>query len=347
MRFCLGIFIGAMTATIARAVPSPDIPTESGVSQMGAKHYQRFPKWWVSGLTLVDLDGDGFLDLHLASHSGPTIPALAALNDEKGHFTAIDPAMTIPRGPRQRADLPYPGGEIRLACDLNEDGKLDLLCSWHDGGGVLYINESKRPELVFKPSDLLDPFSRATAIADIDGDGRADYLADERSNIQAILGNSKKTSIPALKESCAIPVDLDGDGQLDLLVSQRGYNPTRRLLLDNDGKADVLVDGRNFLYVLRGAGDGTFDVMNEKWGITTLASSAVDEGFSFGDINNDGALDLITCARGANENEKSAAILRNDLPKQHWLRVRPIGAAGNRSATGAKIRIADPATGKF
>jgi len=434
MRLSLGIFTAAMTATIASAAPFTDITAESGVSPMVAKHYQQFPKWWLSGLTLVDLDGDGFLDLHLASHSGPANPAMAALNDGKGHFEVIDPQMSIARGPRHRADLPYPGGEIRLACDLNEDGKLDLLCSWHDGGGVLYMNESKRPDLVFKPSDLLDPFSRATALADIDGDGRADYLADERSNISAILGNSKKTSIPALKESCAIPVDLDGDGQIDLLVSQRGYNPTRRLILhndgkmkfsditkasgldadggsihgvgdfnhdgwpdlicvegdalqvylndgkghftkkagairgfdrvpnkptstnwggavtsdlDNDGKADVLINGRYFLYILRGAGDGTFDVMNEKWGITTLATSAVDEGLCFGDINNDGALDLVTCARGANEIEKSVAVLRNDLPRQHWLRIRPIGATANRSATGAKIRITEPATGKL
>ncbi len=104
--FC--ILILAMTATVVRAAPFTDITAESGVLQIVAKHYEQFPKWWLSGLTLVDLDGDGWLDLHVASHSGPTMPALAALNDGKGHFTAIDPAMTVPRGPRQRGDLPYP-----------------------------------------------------------------------------------------------------------------------------------------------------------------------------------------------------------------------------------------------
>jgi hypothetical protein len=423
-----------MTTTAARAAPFTDVTAESHLSEIVSKHYEQFPKWWLSGLTLVDLDGDGSLDLHVASHSGPTIPALAALNDGKGHFTVIDPAIAIPRGPRKRAELPYPGGEIRLACDLNEDGKLDLLCSWHDGGGVLYINASKGRALSFQPSDLFDPFSRATALADIDGDGKADYLADGRSNIHAILGNSKTATLPGLRESCAIPVDLDGDGQLDLLVSQRGYNPTRRLILhndgrmhftdvtkvagldaeagsihgvgdfnhdgwpdliciegtavqiylndgkghfikktdavrgmekienkphstnwggavvtdlDNDGRADVLIDGRNFLYILRGSGDGTFDIVNNEWGIMTLAFSAVDEGLCFGDINNDGGLDLVTCAPGPNGKEKNLALLRNDLPRRHWLRIRPIGAVGNRSATGAKIRITEPGPGKL
>ncbi|HEV8292627.1 MAG TPA: VCBS repeat-containing protein, partial [Tepidisphaeraceae bacterium] len=149
--FCI-LLVAATTG--AYAAPFTDITNESHLAEIVSKHYQQFPKWWLSGLTLVDLDGDGALDLHVASHSGPTIPALAALNDGKGHFTVIDPAMTIPRGPRQRAELPYPGGEIRLACDLNEDGKLDLLCSWHDGGGVLYINGSKGGATLFQPSDL-------------------------------------------------------------------------------------------------------------------------------------------------------------------------------------------------
>ena len=40
-------------------------------------------------------------------------------------------------------------------------------------------------------------------------------------------------------------------------------------------------------------------------------------------------------------------MLRNDLPKQHWLRIRPIGRPGNRAATSAKIRITDPLTHKL
>jgi len=290
MKLRIGIFIVAMTAAGVRAAPFTDVTAESGVAQLVAKHYEQFPKWWLSGLTLLDIDGDGFLDLHIANHSGPATPALAALNDGKGHFTAIDPVMTIPRGPRQKGDLPYPGGEIRLACDLNEDGKLDLLCSWHDNGGVLYINESKRRELVFKPSDLLDPFSRATAIADIDSDGRADYLADDRSFIRAILGNSKTASIPALKESCAIPVDVDGDGKLDLLVSQRGYNPTRRLILHNDGQM-------------------RFSDITKSAGLDADGGSI----HGVGDVNHDGSIDLI-CIEGT-----SVEIYLND-GKGHFTR---------------------------
>src|SRR3954471_21333150 len=112
------LLILALAAVARAAAPFTDITSESGISQAIAKHYEQFPKWWLSGLTLIDLDGDGNLDLHIASHSGPTNPALAALNDGHGHFTTIDPAIAIARGPRKTADLPYPGGEIRLVHDI-------------------------------------------------------------------------------------------------------------------------------------------------------------------------------------------------------------------------------------
>src|ERR1043165_8404285 len=43
-----------------------DVTESSGVADAIARHYERHPKWWFSCLNLVDLDGDGQLDLFLA-----------------------------------------------------------------------------------------------------------------------------------------------------------------------------------------------------------------------------------------------------------------------------------------
>src|SRR5204862_2131125 len=90
-----------------------------------------------SGATLLDIDGDGQLDLHLAGQS----ECLAALGrNTGGKFVYVDPRPDIPRGPRHWAAIPYPGGQVRHPFDFNEDGKLDLFVSWHNNGATVYHN---------------------------------------------------------------------------------------------------------------------------------------------------------------------------------------------------------------
>lgn len=415
-----------------------DATEQCGVSAVVKAHYARVPDWWLSGIDLIDFDGDGDLDLHLAGHG---CPAAAAINDGRGHFTYVDPELAVPRGVRSNDDLPYPGGEIRLAFDFNEDDKTDILASWHDGGGVLYLNDCRPgdpPKWNFQRPGTLDHFNRSAAMADMDRDGIVDYLADAggRASPQILIlfgkGNAaferRQLVSGSHEEGGPICVDIDADGDLDLLVTRRGYNPPGRRILrndgklrftdvtaeaglgetdgsihgagdldqdgdldlicvegeksplrfavylndgkgrffrkrgaiagadklrpssanwggatvtdfDNDGVPDIIVNGKYFLGVLRGTGGGDFRAANEDWGLPTSAWSAVDEGLCFGDVDTDGDLDILACGREGTNGRKLVRVLRNDLPGQNWLRVRLVGARGNRSAAGTKIRI--------
>ena len=254
-----------------------DWTIESGVAQIVEKHYQVEPKLWLSGMTLADLDGRGFLDLLIAGHG---YVGAAGRNDGKGHFTWIDPKKEAGTSRFRAAQLPVPGGEIRLIHDFNEDGKLDALAAYGDGLGVAYLNDGKPGDWNFKSFNPGFPlFSRMVAMADLNRDGFVDYLVnlEGRGNPGAAVyfgkGNGtweRGVVIDSLLESVGIPVDIHGNGFLDLLVSQRGYNPTRRMILRNDGKM-------NFKDVTREAG------------LDPDAGSI----HGCGDLNLDGALDLI------------------------------------------------------
>lgn len=289
-----------------------DITQESGVADVVRQHKQfmvevlakrgdpEYREWWLSGFTLLDLDGDGSLDLHLGGHGQY---ATFAYNDGKGHFTKVDGKYDVQRGPQKpgqpaNPDIPFPGGEIRLVYDLNEDGKLDLLTSYGDNKGQVYLNDSKPgtpPVFNCKPYDAgFDAFSRGTAMVDLNRDGIVDYLCTgdqgrrrefHTANVSFGKGDGKWEDGPQItvpKEAGAIPVDINGDGLIDLLASQRGYNTSLRWILINDPKAAATmpstVPASHRLAFTRSLDSG-------------LSENGTIQGV--GDLNQDGYLDLI------------------------------------------------------
>src|SRR3954447_19343617 len=117
----LVIVIVGMVGVVAGAQPFRDVTQERGVDAVIDEHYRRVPKWWLSGTNLVDLDGDGHLDLFLGAHGQA---AAVALNDGHGRFHYVDPASAK-----------LPPTEIHLACDVDGDGLVDLQMTHQDGGG--------------------------------------------------------------------------------------------------------------------------------------------------------------------------------------------------------------------
>jgi RNA polymerase sigma factor (sigma-70 family) len=260
-----------------------DATEETGLGAMLSRHYARFPGWQPTGATLLDIDGDGQLDLHLAGQA----EGLAALgHNAGGRFAYVDPRPEIARGMRHKVDVPYPGGQVRHAFDFNEDGKLDLAISWHNNGGALYHNAATSGAWRFRRTEFVEPEFldiRASALADVNRDGIVDFItSDNGARIAIHLGKGDGTFSPTpsttirsrLRCAGAIPVDLDGDGQLELIARQTDFDvPARRKIFRSTGPM--------------------------KWADVTRECGLSEEGsvHGVGDLNQDGHPDLV-CMEG-------------------------------------------------
>jgi hypothetical protein len=252
----------------APSLPFRDVTQASGLQALVAAKYAEAPKWWLSGLHLVDLDGDGHLDLFLSAHGAGG--AVATLNDGKGKF--------------RPAAGSFPPTEIHLAYDLDEDGRVDLTMTFQDGGGKWWLNRSKPGTLAFEPTKIErgTNTARRQAMIDLDRDGKADWLrgpanrlsfdrADGRGGFTAdaagiAVGDTGRAEVLGL------PVDLDGDGVIDLVTQWGSY---------------AFPKGRSRLY--RNEGGLRFRDVTVESGLpaTDIAIKGV------GDVNQDGHPDLL------------------------------------------------------
>ena len=250
------------------------VTKESGVEAAVDAKYAKDPKWWLSGLHLVDLDADGDLDLFLSAHGGGG--ALALLNDGRGNFTA--------------APGEYPSTEVHLACDIDEDGRPDLNMTWQDGGGQWWMNRSGPGRLAFEAGKTAHGTNQArvNVMLDVDRDGRLDWIRSAGGAVVFELGDGKGGFAPAgpvLRvttdyrfEHAILPADIDGDGDCDLVLEWGRYQ---------FGK------GRGRLY----RNDG-----NLRFADVTAEAGLYEEGFSVkavGDLDQDGDVDLLALENGA------------------------------------------------
>jgi hypothetical protein len=189
------------------------------------------------------------------------------------------------------------------------------------------------------------------ALGDVDGDGLFDifitHLSDERHRLwkQGPRGQFRDHTISAGLTTPGwngtafgtVLADFDHDGAIDLAFVN-GH--VRRMPDFRPDKATLAALGpfwgryadRHQLFVNDGSGRFR-DISGQNPPFCSTPS--VGRGLAWGDVNNDGAIDLVVTSVAG-----PARLFRNVAPKQgHWIMVRAIDPALKRDAYGAEVTV--------
>ena len=333
-----------------------DVTKEAGLSDGG----------WSTSASFVDYDKDGLLDLYVAHYLDFTVKGNKDCSDAAGGRDYCAPSAYKPLAHRLYRNLgngrfqdvtqaagigSATGAGLGVAsADFNGDGWPDIYVTNDGSANLLWLNNGNG---TFRETGLLagaaysgDGVARAgmgIAAGDFDGSGRESIfvtnLIREGATLYRNTGNGQFEDAtaqfglyqPTVSFTCfgVEWFDYDNDGRPDLFIangavtmmeSQRGepypYRQ-RNLLLHNEGSR----------FRETGAEAGP-----------PFALSEVGRGAAFGDIDNNGTIDIVV----ANNNGPARLLLNSTTPRGHWLEVRLQGTKSNRYGIGTRVTVLRP-----
>jgi tetratricopeptide (TPR) repeat protein len=275
-----------------------------------------------TGITFVDYDHDGDLDLFLTG--SPAQPGGASnvlwRNNGNGAFTE----WTAPVGFEGTGKT-----QAAILTDFNNDRAVDIAVTGDDPSPLLYVNprEGKYPTQPLYDAKL--PATTGIAVLDYNKDGWMDIAVTHDGAPGLTLWKNIEAPNHAGRAFERVKLPLDG--------AMRGWGLTP-IDFDNDGWIDLaaLVETKSGpqLRILRNKGDGSFEDVSHTLGLDALKLKA-PRGLIAVDIDGDGASDLIVTQLNA-----PPVLLRNiGGNKNHSVRLDLSGYADNKTAIGTKVEI--------
>lgn len=229
----------------------------------------------------VDVNSDGFVDCFISNGPQSGQNNMLYINDGSGHFIAVN------NDPIVMDNMPSDGATF---ADIDNDGDLDgFVVNWYNKNNLAYINDGSGNFTQVLDGIWVNHFgySETAAFGDYDNDGKVDlYVTNsagtKKNFLYKNLGNHEMEliiGIPPVTElhsSRSVNwTDIDMDGDLDLYVTN-----------ENGEKEDVY----------RNDGAGIFEKLT---GLEIIADGYNTMSSSWGDIDNDGDLDLFLANDGA------------------------------------------------
>ena len=322
--------------------------------------------------SFVDYDRDGWLDLYVGNYLDYRIETNEQCFLVSGERDYCPPTAYRPQPDRlyrNNGDATFSdvtgkalvdgdfGPALGVtAADFDGDGWLDIYVANDNKDNLLWMNQRNG---TFRNTALLAgaaltaegkaEASMGVDAGDFDNDGDEDLfmteLTGEGSNLYVNDGRAVFEDRSARSglgpRSLAYTgfgtawFDFDNDGWLDILTVNGTIAAIEALR-----RADDPFPFHQRRQLFRNLANGQFEDVTDRAG-TAFEPSEVGRGAAFGDIDNDGDVDVLV----GNDAGRTRLLINNVGSRKHWLGLRLVGEKVGRDMYGARVAVLRPATG--
>jgi hypothetical protein len=335
-----------------------DVTDKAGVTGM----VPGIGKTWSVAAGWFDYNNDGLLDLFVVNYLNydiktartcPTngVPAYCSPNDFQGTPNILyrnNGDGTFTDVSRQSHISQYVGKGMGLAfADFDGDGHTDIFVSndtyqnflLHNNGDGTFTDVAMLAGVQYNESGR-NMAGMGADFRDIDNDGKPDILQTSMfadsfqlyhnagdGQFQDISGSSGLTIFSSRLTAWGTGIfDFDNDGFKDVFTADAE-------ILDNSLK----ISHRPFPLpnsLFHNRGNLTFDDWSARVG-ADFAHPEAHRGAAFGDLNNDGKLDIVVSVI----NGPPQILMNRSTSPNHWIILKLIGTKSNRDGIGTRVKI--------
>jgi hypothetical protein len=322
-----------------------------------------------TGAAWADYDRDGRVDLFVSRYVHADVDKLPEFGNDP-HFCRFKTVMVQcgPWGMPGESDLLFHNKGDGTFEEVSKKAGVDdphhyygLGATWgdydNDGWPDLYVANDAGPNFLYRnkhdgtfedagllagvalSGDGMQQGSMGVAWGDYLHEGRLSMLVtnffEQGSTLYRNLGNDSfaDVSLRASIEKTTYPLvswgtsffDMDNDGWLDIFIASGHVYP----------QVDNIPGGTQYrqpLVLFRNHRDGTFEDVSSTLVTLSLKSR---RGMAFGDINNDGNVDMVVL----NVGEPPSLFLNHNQSPDHRVLFKLVGTKSNKAAIGARVTV--------